>query len=384
VSLEDELALALTQLERAGLLRTPVTIEGLQGPELTIDGRRVVCFSSNNYLGLAGDERITRAIADGLECGTGAGASRLISGTMAAHRAAETKLAWLVGAEAALLFASGYAANLGAIGALAGPEDAVFSDTLNHASLIDGARLSRAQVHVYRHADIDHLRSLLASHRARIRRAIVITDGVFSMDGDIAPLRELRELCDSFDAALYVDEAHSLGVLGPEGRGICAALGVRADVLIGTLGKAFGLSGAFVAGSAALVAWLENRARSFVFSTGVPPYLAAAVVATVDHVVAAGDRRRRLAEHANRIRSGLAALGAPVLVGETPIIPVVLGASVSTMKLAATLFEKYGVFIPGIRPPTVPEGQSRLRIVPMATHERGHIDVLLDAWRKLG
>ena len=374
---------ALTALERAGLRRSPPTIEGPQGPLVRIAGRTVLCFCSNNYLGLAGHPEIRRAAQAALdEEGAGAGASRLISGTMTAHREAEAALAGFVGQSDAVLFSSGYAANVGALQALVGPEDSVFSDALNHASLIDGCRLSRAEIHVYRHADLEHLEALLASHRPKARRALVLTDSLFSMDGDVAPLRGLAELTRRYDAGLMVDEAHALGVFGPEGRGLAAAEGVQPDLLVGTLGKSFGLAGAFVAASETMVTFLRNRARSFVYSTAPPPMLARAALAALSLVQDADDRRARLFRHAARIRRELRDLGLDVPPGTGPIVPVIIGENRRAMQFSEALLD-HGVFVQGIRPPTVAPGSARLRLTAMATHEETQIDRAIEVFTEI-
>jgi 8-amino-7-oxononanoate synthase len=370
---------ALAHLREHDLLRQPRPVLGAQGPELVIGHRRVVGLCSNNYLGLANHPRIVDATTSALKSlGIGAGASRHISGTSTAHKHTEQRLASFVGSPACLLFSSGYAANLGAIQALLGPGDVVFSDQLNHASLIDGCRLSRARVLVYRHLDLDHLTALLAEHRSRFENALVVTESVFSMDGDLASLAPLRKLCDQYECGLLVDEAHALGLLGPQGRGLCARDAVRPDLLIGTLGKAFGCSGAFVAGSFDTVQLVENRARSYVFSTAPPPALAAAAAVAIGLVEAADDLRTRVLGHATRLRAVLQRFGYRVPPGETPIIPVLIGPADSTMNLSAAILA-LGVFIHGVRPPTVPPGTSRLRITPMATHTDEHIDQALAA-----
>jgi 8-amino-7-oxononanoate synthase len=371
---------ALAQLEQQALLRTPRVVEGGHGPELRIDNRSVLDLCSNNYLGLAHDHGIAEATVRAIRAGgLGAAASRQISGTGTLHRAAETRLASFMQLPAALLFGSGYAANVGAIPALVDDHSVVFSDRLNHASLIDGCRLSRARVHVYEHLDCEHAERLLRAHRSDGTTALVVTESLFSMDGDIAPLAELRALCDRYDAGLYVDEAHALGVHGPRGRGLCAAAAVKPDLVIGTLGKAFGVSGAFVAGDAGTVRLVENRARSFVFSTASPEALAAAAIAAVDVVASADARRAVLAAHAIRIRDGLEAIGYRVTAGASAIIPVHVGDAEATMRLSSRLFAA-GVFVHGIRPPTVPPGSSRLRVTPIATHSDDQISAALDAF----
>ena len=374
---------ALAELEAAGLLRSPVRISGPQGPEVEINGAKVLCFCSNNYLGLASHPAIAAAsAASPANDGVGAAASRLVTGTMDAHLDAEAAYADFVHAPAAALFSSGYAANVGAIQALAGPGDAIFSDALNHASVIDGARLSRAEVFVYSHRDPEHLQSLLAQHRARARKALIVTDSLFSMDGVIAPLRELHALARDYDAGLMVDEAHALGVFGPNGRGLSAALGIEPDVIVGTLGKSFGLAGAFVAASEEVVTLVRNRARSFVYSTAPPPMLARAAIAALRLVREADHARVRLLEHASKLRSGLAQSGFEIPEGESQIIPVLIGENRRTMQLSAKLLER-GVFVQGIRPPTVPAGTARLRLTPMATHRAEQIEQVIAAFASI-
>jgi 8-amino-7-oxononanoate synthase len=377
IRFNDAVGRALSDLEQAGLLRTARVIAGGHGSEVVIDGCRVLDLCSNNYLGLANDPRIAAAAIQSIhDAGLGAAASRQISGTSTVHRAAETRLAAFVGLPAAVLFSTGYAANVGAIPALVGPDALVLSDRLNHASLIDGCRLSRAKVLVYEHLDCDHVERLLRAHRAEHSTALLITESLFSMDGDTAPLAELRALCDRYEVGLYVDEAHALGALGPSGRGLCAQARVTADVLVGTLGKSFGLSGAFVAGPLPVARLIENRSRSFVFSTAAPAALAAAAIAAADIVAAADDRRAALAAHAIHLRAKLTAAGYRVSRGTSAIIPVVIGDPESTMRLSAELLRD-GVFVHGIRPPTVGAGSSRLRVTPIATHSRAQLDAAL-------
>jgi 8-amino-7-oxononanoate synthase len=374
---------ALSQLEAAGLLRRPLRISGPQGPEVEIDGRRVLCFCSNNYLGLANHPALVEASAASAQHdGVGAAASRLITGTMDSHRQAEVAFADFLGAPATALFSTGYSANLGTIQALVGPGDAIFSDALNHASLIDGCRLSRATVHVYSHRDSDHLESLLREHRSRSRRALIITDSLFSMDGVTAPLRDIATLARTFDAGLLVDEAHALGVFGPNGRGLSAAMGIEPDVVVGTLGKSFGVAGAFVAASEAVVDLIRNRARSFVYSTAPPPMIARAAVAALQLVREADDARTSLLRNAELLRSGLRTLGFEIPEGNSQILPVFIGNNERTMQLSAKLLDR-GVFVQGIRPPTVPAGTARLRLTPMATHRPEHIERAIDAFASL-
>ena len=380
MSLLDAARHRLEALAQAGLLRTPAEVTSPQGPFVTVAGRRLLCLCSNNYLGLADDPRLVESLQRSLaHDGAGAGASRLISGTMSPHRDAERALADLVALPAALFFASGYAANVGALQALFGPGDVIFSDALNHASLIDGCRLSRARIVVFPHGDLSALADLLRSERTHAAQAVVVTETIFSMDGDAADLRTLRALADAHDAALFVDEAHALGVFGPQGGGCARAVGVAPDVLVGTLGKALGTAGAFVAAAPELVRLIENRARSFVFSTATPPSLAAAAVTATALVRDADARRVTLLSHAAHLREQLRALGYSVPDGSTPIVPVLLGDPATTVAVATALRE-HGCFVQAIRPPTVPTGTSRLRVVPMATHTRAQLDEALEGF----
>lgn len=372
----------LAELEARQLRRYLGERQLAQGAVIRVDGQELLNFGSNDYLGLANDACHMAVGAAIGAVGWGAGASPLVVGRGPEHAALERELADFEGTEAALLFSSGYAANVGAITALAGPGDAIFSDALNHASVIDGARLSRAEVFVYSHRDPEHLQSLLAQHRARARKALIVTDSLFSMDGVIAPLRELHALARDYDAGLMVDEAHALGVFGPNGRGLSAALGIEPDVIVGTLGKSFGLAGAFVAASEEVVTLVRNRARSFVYSTAPPPMLARAAIAALRLVREADHARVRLLEHASKLRSGLAQLGFEIPEGESQIIPVLIGENRRTMQLSAKLLER-GVFVQGIRPPTVPAGTARLRLTPMATHQAEQIEQVIAAFASI-
>jgi len=380
VSFDAHVREALAQLQTAGLLRVPRELTHVRGPEAVIDGRPVTLFCSNDYLGLAAHPRIRDAAARALaESAYGSGASRHISGTTDLHTRAEAALADFVGMPAAVLFATGYAANVGAVQALVGPGDVIFSDELNHASLIDGCRLSRARVHVYPHRNLGALEHLLHVHRSSGRAALVLPDAVVSMDGARAPRVELRARSERFGAGLGVDEAHAIGVLGPHGRGLCAALGVRPDLLIGMLGKAFGAAGAFAAGPAATAALVQNRARSFVFSTAPPQSQAAAALAAVELVRDGDALREQLQRHAETLREGLLALGYRVAPHASHILPVLVGEPEPTMRLSAALLER-GIFVHGIRPPTVPAGTSRLRLTPMASHTALHVQQALAAF----
>jgi 8-amino-7-oxononanoate synthase len=369
----------LADLEAKGLRRSLETISPAQGPVVEAGGRTLVNLCSNDYLGLAGDPAVREAAARAaLEGGAGSGASRLVAGDLPVHRALEARLAAWKGAPAALLFNSGYHANAGVPPALVGRGDAVFSDVLNHASIVDGALLSRADLVRYRHCDVDELAGLLAGSRAR--RKLVVTDAVFSMDGDAAPLRELADLCDRHGAMLYVDEAHAAGILGPTGAGLAEALGVagRVDVHMGTLGKALGAFGAYVAGSAALVDLLVSRARSFVFTTALPPAACGAALAALDRVRDEPARRARVLALTERTKAGLARLGFDLSRVVAPILPVVLGSEERALAASARLRER-GYFVRAIRPPTVPRGTSRLRIALSAAHSEAQVDGLVEA-----
>jgi glycine C-acetyltransferase/8-amino-7-oxononanoate synthase len=303
--------------------------------------------------------------------GAGAGASRLISGNMKPHRQLEERLAAFKGREAALLFGSGYLANTGAIAALAGSGEVVFSDELNHASIIDGCRLSRAETFVYRHRDLEHLAWGL--RRAKRRASLIVTDGVFSMDGDLAPLAELAGLARRHGCRLMVDEAHATGAMGPGGRGSVAAagLGEEVDLIVGTLGKALGAYGAYVCGSREIVEYLLNTARPFIFSTAPPPPIVAAALAALELLESHPHRVSRLQSNSAALRDELAREGVKVG-GETQIVPIVIGAAEPTMELCERVLE-HGVFAQGIRPPTVPKGSSRLRLTVMASHREGEL-----------
>jgi 8-amino-7-oxononanoate synthase len=358
----------LAELESSGLRRRPRVIEGPQGPEVVLDGRRVLLLCSNNYLGLADHPRLRRAAADAaLSLGTSAGASRLISGSMSIHAELESRLADFKGTEAALLFGSGYLANTGTIAALARRGEVVFSDELNHASIIDGCRLAGAETYVYRHKDMEHLEWGL--RRASGRAALIVTDGVFSMDGDLAPLEELAELSRRHRCRLLVDEAHATGCIGQGGRGSVAAAGLscEVDVIVGTLGKALGGYGAYVCGSAKLVDYLINASRPFIFSTAPPPPAVAAALAALELLLEDPPRVERLRANAQALREGLRAEGLEPIGSDTQIVPLVIGEADDAMALCERLLAE-GVFAQAIRPPTVPPGTCRLRLTTMATH----------------
>jgi 8-amino-7-oxononanoate synthase len=377
----DALAAELAALDAAGLRRRLRPLASASDAEVTVEGERtVLLLSSNNYLGLATHPALAAAACAAIaRWGCGTGASRLIAGHLQLHAEVEAKLARFKGTEAALLFPSGYQANVGTIGALVGRGDHVYSDALNHASIVDGCRLSRATVHVYPHRDVRALETALAATPSGGRR-LIVTDSVFSMDGDRAPVRALAALAEAYHSVLMLDEAHATGVLGAHGAGLAEAEGVASAVAVqmGTLGKALGGSGAYVAGSRALVDVLVNRARTFVYTTGIAPAAVAAAGAALDVLAAEPERRATLARNAAALRAGLAALGLDVR-GDTHVVPVVVGDNRRALALADALLAR-GVLVQAIRPPTVPPGTARLRVTPMATHTPVQIARAIDAF----
>jgi glycine C-acetyltransferase/8-amino-7-oxononanoate synthase len=363
-----EIEARLDELKRLGLARRTRLLSGPQGPHVLIDGRPAMLLCSNNYLGLANHPALRAAAAEAADrWGVGAGASRLVSGTMTIHRRLEERLAEFKRQEAALLFGSGYLANLGVISALARPGDVIFSDELNHASIIDGCRLSRAEVFVYHHLDVEHLAWGIA--QADRRGALIVTDAVFSMDGDVAPLADLVELAKAHGIRMVVDEAHATGTLGPGGRGAVAEaeLEQEVDVIVGTLGKALGSYGAFAACSQAMARYLMNSARSFIFSTAPPPPAVAAALAALDHLQERPRLVERLAANASALRAELALQGFDVRGSRTQIVPLVVGRPDHAVRMCEAALTR-SVFAQAIRPPTVPAGTSRLRLAVMATH----------------
>jgi 8-amino-7-oxononanoate synthase len=369
-----EIAERLDELREQGLHRRLRLIGGPQGPRVTLDGKQVLLLCSNDYLGFANHPKVRGAAAEAtMRWGAGAGASRLISGNMQPHSRLEKRLAAFKGYESALLFGSGYLANTGTIAALGGEGEVVFSDELNHASIIDGCRLSRAETFVYRHGDVEHLAWGL--RKADRRAALIVTDGVFSMDGDVAPLVELTELAKAHGCRLMVDEAHATGAIGPGGRGSVAAAGLSGeiDVVIGTLGKALGSYGAYVCADRETTDYLLNTARPFVFSTALPPSVAAAGLAALELLESQPERVSRLNANARTLRDAFACEGLAVGGSETQIVPIHVGGARTTMELCERVLER-GVFAQGIRPPTVPEGSSRLRFTVMSTHRREELE----------
>lgn len=390
----------IDNLKASGLYRTLRTIEGAQGPRVKIDGKEVILLCSNNYLGLADHPRLKEAAVKAIEkYGVGSGASRLVSGTMGLHQELEERIARFKGTEAALVFNSGYAANVSVIPALVGRGDTVFSDKLNHASIIDGCVLSRAEFKRYPHKDVVELERLLkvvsgqwsvvgrdvSRLTSHAPRKLIVTDSVFSMDGDIAPLPEIIELAQRYGAMVMVDDAHATGVLGNTGKGGIEHFGLKADdgiIQMGTLGKALGTFGAYIAGSRELIDYLINKARGFIFSTSLPPSVLASTIAAIDLVEDEPYLRQALWEKTWYLKKGFDSMGFDTMRSETPIIPVFVGDAGKTMEFSRRLMDE-GIFVSGIRPPTVPEGKCRLRATVMATHSYNDLDMALDAFLKV-
>jgi glycine C-acetyltransferase len=381
--IEDELA----NLRRSGLFTTVRTLSSPQGAWLIVDGREVLNFCSNNYLGLANHPRLVQAAKDAIEhYGVGPAAVRTIAGTMDIHLELERKLAAFKGVESAITFQSGFNANLGTIPALVGKNDIIFSDELNHASIIDGCRLSGAQVTRYAHCDPDDLRHVISDARKESHaRALVVTDGVFSMDGDIAPLDALYEVANEHDCLLMVDDAHGEGVLGRGGRGIVDHYGLhgKVDVEVGTMSKAFGVVGGVVAGNRTIIDWLRQRGRPFLFSSAMTVPDVAACMAAVDLLEESEDLVKRLWENADYFKREMQGIGFDTGTSATPITPVMLGEAPLAQEFSRKLFEE-GVFAMAIGFPTVPRGKARLRVMLSAAHTRDDLDRGLSAFEKVG
>ena len=368
-------------LEHAGLRRHLRTVMSAPTGTISLDGRDVVLLGSNNYLGLSTHPQVIAAAVEATRAfGTGASGSRLISGNNALYTTLETNLAKTKNTEAALVFSSGYTVNTSVIPILVGEGDLILSDALNHASIIDGCRLSRATKKVYRHCDVGHLKDLLSESTA-FRRRLIVTDGVFSMDGDIAPLPDIYEIATHYDAMLLVDDAHGFGVLGEDGSGTVRHFGLQGTDIIqmGTLSKAVGALGGYIAGSRMLIELLINKARGFIFTTGLPPATLAAANTALDVMRSAPELRQRLFSHAKCLKKALVDLGYTLLPSETQILPVVLGSSQRATSIADALLEE-GVFAPAIRPPAVPPDTSRLRLTVMATHTEAEIQQAIDGF----
>ena len=380
----DWLRIALEQWDEQHLRRRLRVRSGPQKPTLTYGEKTYVHFGANDYLNLASDPRIAQAVCTAVnQHGWGSGASPLISGHTEQHQALAHALARFEQAEAALLFTSGFAANAGTIPALVGPDDFIFADQKNHASLIDGCRLSGASISIYRHGDVDHLESLLKQSTHRGKR-LIVTDSLFSMDGDFAPLQQIAPLRERFDCMLLIDEAHATGVFGDSGRGVAERMGVESsiDIKIGTLSKALAGCGGFVCGEQRLMDWLANRARSYVFSTSPPAAAVAAAETALDIVSQEPERRTLLLERAGVLREAVRELGFDIGETTSQIIPLRVGSADRAMLFAEQLLEA-GFFVPAIRPPSVPEGECLLRISLSYGHNESTISNLIDALSQL-
>jgi len=380
-SLKEE----LLNLKRQDLYRHLNTMNSAQASRTMVNGKECILLSSNNYLGLTEHPELKAAAKDAVDLwGTGSGGSRLITGNFRLHEELEETIACFKGTEAAIVFNTGYMANMGAITALTGREDIIFSDELNHSSIIDGCRLSQAKTMIYPHKNTGVLEELLQQNRG-YHRKLIITDGVFSMDGDLAPLPRLVELAEKYNAWLIVDDAHATGVMGHRGAGTAEHFGLegRIPIQIGTLSKAIGSSGGFVAGSFDLIDYLRNKARSFIYSTALPPSVIAVALAAFKVLQHNPQIREKLHLNAQYLRSGLKEIGFTILTEESPVIPVLIGDANKAMQMAQQLLSQ-GVFAPGIRPPTVPPGMSRLRVAVMATHTRDDLDEALAAFAQAG
>lgn len=366
-----DLKAALARLKDDGLLRRRRITQSAQGARIVVEGRKYLSFASNDYLGLAAHPDIAAAAcAAAQQFGVGAGASHLLTGHHALHDAFETAFARFVGMESALLFSTGYMANLGIIASLLGRHDALFADRLNHASLVDAARLSGCDHQRYRHNDLADLAQRLAASRAPTK--LIATDAVFSMDGDLAPVSELLALAERYDAWLYLDDAHGFGVL-PR-----ASLNDRRVIYLATFGKAAGVAGAAVAGSTDLIEFLVNRARTWIYTTAQPPMLAAAALKSLELIAAADDRRAHLSRLISHLRRRVAGLAWPLMDSSTPIQPLLIGDNATVLRLSEQLAQR-GIWLPAIRPPTVPEGSARLRISLSAAHSLEDIEQLCAA-----
>ena len=386
----DQLSQELASLETQSLRRRlQVLEEVLPGGKVRLDGQVLLNLSSNDYLGLAQDPRLIAAAQDAAaRWGTGAGASRLVAGHLALHEAVETHLSAFKGTQAAVIFSTGYMANLGTIAALTGPGDAVFCDRLNHASIYDGIKLSGASLQRFPHRDLNRLEDLLQKAQG-FKRRLIITDSVFSVDGDLAPLAGLVALKERFGAALMIDEAHATGVLGDRGAGLAEALGLtaRIEVHMGTFSKALGSLGGYVAGDRRLIDYLHNRARSFIYSTALAPPVLGAIEAALEIVAQEPQRRTYLQEEAEKFRRGLLSAGLDILGSETQIVPVLVGDNDRTLEFAARL-RRQGLMAVALRPPTVPPGRARVRFSLCANHSREDLDralgIIITTAREMG
>lgn len=373
----------LKQIHDKQLFRLLTELETGQSPEVIINGKRFVLLGSNSYLGLSVDPKVVESARLALEkYGAGSGGSRLVSGSSDLHRMLEDRIAQFKNTESAILFSSGYLANIGTISALVGSDDIIYSDELNHASIIDGARLSRSTVTIYKHLDLNHLQDFLEADKDRKCRRLIVTDTVFSMDGDLVPLPELVELSERYGCMLMIDEAHATGVLGKRGSGATEHFGVedRVPVVMGTLSKAVGSLGGYIAGSKELIDFIRNRVRSYIFDTSLPPASIAASITAIDIIENEPERREHLWNMVNKFKAGIKNTGLHVLPSHSAIIPVLIGDAEPALNFAKMLRE-YGVFTPAVRPPSVPHGMCRIRVTIMAKHTENHIDTALEAFK---
>lgn len=383
LSFDDKLHNRVKEMQENSLYRTLRTMETALQSERIVDGEKKIIFSSNDYLGLANDKRLIHATIEALQqFGVGSSGSRLTTGNTYWHEKLEKKIATFKQTEAARLFSSGYLANIGVLSALAKAEDVILSDQYNHASIIDGCRLSKAKTCIYRHVDMEDLERKLAA-TTKYKQRFIVTDGVFSMDGSIAPLGRMMELADHYHAYVIVDDAHATGVLGQSGRGTSAYFGIMPDVVIGTCSKAIGTEGGFVAGSSTLVDFLMNYARTFIFQTALSPAICAATYTAIELIEQDASRREHLHYNIRKVKEGLNDMGYAVKGDHTAIIPVIIGEQQLALEFAKELEEK-GIYAPAIRPPTVPNGESRIRLTVTASHSMQDIDDVLHAFYIIG
>ena len=383
--IEFELVLQkqLYELKKQGLFREMKRIDSMQGPTVRVDNKEIILLSSNNYLGLASHPEVIKAqVQAAQEFGASASASRLISGNMSLHEKLEERIAAFKGTEAAIIFPTGYMANVGTISSLAGEEDIIVCDKLNHASIIDGARLSSAKLRTYPHKNLNRLEDILKKE-ASCKKKIIITDGIFSMDGDIAPLPEIVEIARKFDAVLMLDDAHATGVLGKKGKGTCEHFGIEkgVDIQMGTFSKALGNLGGFVAGSRVLIEYIRNNARSFIYTTALPPAIVNGCIKAIEIVENDTSLKERLWSNVKEFTTALSELDLDIMDTQTQIIPIRTTDLSSTMKAAEFLFNE-GIFAPGIRPPTVAKTKCRIRASLIATHTKEQIERVIDVLKK--
>ncbi|MFZ3065073.1 MAG: 8-amino-7-oxononanoate synthase [Nitrospirota bacterium] len=374
----------LIDIKNKALYRRLRMVESEQASKVVIDGKEVILLSSNNYLGLANHPKIKEAAKEAIDkYGTGSGAARLISGNCILYKELEEKIAEFKNTEAALVFGSGYLANISILSTVVKEGDLILSDELNHASIIDGCRLSMAKKVIYRHKDTRHIEEILSKNKTK--KILIVTEGVFSMDGDIAPLPEIIDIAKRYSAIVMVDDAHGTGVLGKRGKGTAEHFGIGKgiDIHMGTLGKALGAYGAYAAGDKGLIEFLINKARGFIFTTALPPSVLASAITAIEVLEEEPHLIKRLWENRDYFVSGLKALGFDTMGCETPIIPIFIGKAEKALKMSDGLFEQ-GVYVPAIRPPTVPEDTCRLRLTVMAAHTKEDLDIALMAFEKVG